>query len=389
VPTVAVDLSQLAPEGRNGGAGRFVLDLLAGLSPGFDLVLLVRPGSERAVSRLEAGGTRIAVLGAASGVPEPRRPRRVLRRLPPALARLLPDGGSLRRLGADVLFSPLQSAAFHEPGLPHVAVAYDLQELHHPGFFTDAEKRRRARLRSDLARCDRVVSISASTADELVRRAGIRPERVSVIHPVGPTERRTLGVDSLLAELGPLGLEPGAFALYPANFWPHKNHERLLRAVSRSPLAHDPSFRLVLCGALDTPRDELRRTVSSLGLGTCVLLLPYQPDDTMTALLQAARFLVFPSLFEGFGIPVVEAFRLGVPVACSDIPALSEVAGDAALFFDPLSVDAIRDAAEALWSDSALRERLSAAGRSEASRFPAGEVAGRYAEVLEAATRPG
>ncbi len=387
MPTVAVDLSQLAPEGRNGGAARFVLDLLASLSPAFDLVLLVRRGSEGAVSRLEAVGARVAVLGAASGTPEPRWSRRVLRRLPPALARFLPDEGSLRRLGADVLFSPLQSAAFHEPGLPHVAVAYDLQELHHPGFFTDAEKRRRARFRSDLARCDRIVSISASTADELVRRAGIRPERLSVTHPAGPTERRALGADALRAELAPLGLEPGKFALYPANFWPHKNHERLLRAVSRSPLAHDPYFRLVLCGALDTPRDELRRTVSSLGVERCVLLLPYQPDATMTALLQAARFLAFPSLFEGFGIPVVEAFRLGVPVACSDIPALREVAGEAALFFDPLSVVAIRNAIEALWSASALHERLSAAGRSEASRFPAGEVAGRYAEVLSGATR--
>lgn len=384
MPTAAVDLSQLAPEGRNGGAARFVLDLLEGLAaePALELVLLVRPAGAPAVAPLAAAGARVALLDAASGVAEPRRARRVLRRLPAPLARLLPDGGSLRRLGAGVLFSPLQSAAFHEPGLPHVAVAYDLQELSHPEFFPSAELRRRAAFRADLRRCTHVVAISEATRADLVSRAGLRAGRVAVVPPAGPSERRPLAEEALRSTLAPLGLVPGSYALYPASFWPHKNHSGLLRALARPPLARDPSFRLVLCGALDEGRAEAARLAAELGLGTRALFLGHQPDATVTALLQGARLLVFPSLFEGFGIPVLEAFRLGVPVACSDLPALREAAGEAALFFAPGDDVAIAAAAGRLWGDAELRARLAAAGRAAAGRYPAGEVVPRYAALL-------
>lgn len=384
MPTAAVDLSQLAPEGRNGGAARFVLDLLARLAaePGLELVLLVRPAGAPAVASLAAAGARVAVLGTAAGVAEPRRARRLLRRLPAPLARFLPDGGSLRQLGAGVLFSPLQSAAFHEPGLPHVAVAYDLQELSHPGFFSAAELRRRAAFRADLRRCARVVAISEATRADLVARAGLPAGRLSVIHPAGPSERRRLDAGAAGERLAALGLEPGGYALYPANFWPHKNHAGLLRAVAASPLARDPAFRLVLCGALDEGRAEAARLGAELGLGTRVLFLGHQPDATVTALLQGARLLAFPSLFEGFGIPVLEALRLGVPVACSDLPALRETAGQAALFFAPGEAEAIAAAVGRLWGDAELRARLAAAGRAAAGRYPAEEVVPRYAALL-------
>lgn len=388
MPTVAVDLAQLAPEGRNGGAARFVLDLLAGLAPALDLVLLVRPGRDEAVAPVVAAGARLVVLDVAGGVPEPRRLRRTLRRLPRPLLGLLPVRDSLRRLGADVLFSPLQSAAFHEPGLPHVAVAYDLQELALPENFDAAERRRRAAFRADLRRATRVAAISEATKADLVARAGIRAVRVAVVPPAGPSERRPLADEALRAALSPLGLVPGSYAFYPAAYWPHKNHARLLRAVARSPLARDPSFRLVLCGALEEGREEAARLAAALRLETPVRLLGHLPDETVTALLQGARLLAFPSLFEGFGIPVLEALRLGAAVACSDLPALRETAGDAALFFDPGDEPAVGEALARLWSDGELRSRLAAAGLAAARRFPANEVVPRYAALLrEAAER--
>jgi glycosyltransferase involved in cell wall biosynthesis len=384
---VAADLSQLAPGGENGGAARFVLDLLGALVPddGLEWTLLVRPPASPLVEPLRAAGARVVLLRPGGEAEEPRRLRRTFRRLPGPLARVLPDGASLRRLGAEVLFSPLQSAAFHEPGLPHVAVAYDVQELHRPDFFSRAELRRRAAFRADLARCTRVGAISGATRDDLVARAGLRPDRVSVIHPAGPSERRPLPAAALAARLAGLGLAPGGYALYPANFWPHKNHERLLRAVAASPLARDPTFRLVLCGALDDRRRAVEALATDLGLGPRVLFLGYQPDEEMTALLQGARLLVFPSLFEGFGIPVVEAFRLGVPVACSDLPALREVAAEAAALFDPEREEALARAVASAWSDSAARARLVTAGAARAAAFPADVVAPAWAALLRAA----
>lgn len=387
MPTAAVDLSQLAPAGRNGGAARFVLDLLEHLAPELPLVLLVRPGREAAVARVRAVGARVAVLGGAGGVPEPRRLRRTLRRLPVPLARLVPDAASLRALGADLLFSPLQSAAFHEPGLPHVAVAYDLQELAHPGNFPAAELRRRAAFRADLLRCDRVVAISEATRADLVARAGLRAERVAVAPPCGPSERRPLADGDLRARLASLGIPPGSYALCPANYWPHKNHERLLRALAAVPVSVEP-LRLVLCGALEEGRRSAEALAAELGLSVRVLALGYQEEDAMTALLQGARFVVLPSLFEGFGIPLLEAFRLGVPVAGSDLPAHREVAGDAALLFDPRDEGAIAAALARLAGDAPLRDELAARGRARAVSFPAASVVPAYLGILrEAAAR--
>lgn len=388
---IVADLSQLAPGGENGGVARFVLDLLgAFLTEGrLDFTLLARPAAVPALEPLRALGALVVPIQPGGEAEEPRRLRRTLRRLPLSLARLVPDRASLRRLGTDVLFSPLQSAAFHEPGLPHVAIAYDAQELHHPGFFSPAELRRRAAFRADLGRCDRVVAISGATRDDLVAHAGLRPDRVSVIHPAGPSGRRPIPEDELGARLGALGLPTGGYSLYPANFWPHKNHERLLRAVAASPVAKDPAFRLVLCGALDDRRREIEALSASLGLAPRVLFLGYQPDDDLTALLQGARFLVFPSLFEGFGIPVVEAFRLGVPVACSDLPALGEIADGVAELFDPRDEVALSRALESLWRDAPLRSRLAAAGLAAAKRYPASEVTRHYESVLRALVPPG
>ena len=352
---IVADLSQLAQGGENGGAARFALDLLGALLRGgsFEISLLARPAAIPSLAPLRALGALVVPLQPGGEAEEPRRLRRTLRRLPPSLARLVPDRASLRRFGADVLFSPLQSAAFHEPGLPHVAVAYDAQELHHSGFFSPAELGRRAAFRADLGRCDRVVAISEATRDDLVAHAGIRPDRVSVIHPAGPSGRRPIPADEQETRLGALGLRAGDYALYPANFWPHKNHERLLRAMAASPVARDPSFHLVLCGALDDRRRDVEALSASLDLGPRVLFLGYQPDDDLTALLQGARFLVFPSLFEGFGIPVVEAFRLGVPVACSDLPVLREVTGEAAVLFGPEDEAALARAVASTWGDGA------------------------------------
>jgi glycosyltransferase involved in cell wall biosynthesis len=388
---IVADLSQLAPGGENGGAARFVVDLLgAFLAEGrLDFTLLARPAAVPALEPLRALGALVVPLRPGGEAEEPRRLRRTLRRVPLPLARLMPDAPSLRRLGADVLFSPLLSAAFHEPRLPHVAVACDVQELYHPSFFSPAELRRRAAFRADLGRCDSVVAISEATRGDLVTHAGLRPGRVSVIHPAGPSDRRPLPADELDARLGALGIPARGYALYPANFWPHKNHERLLRAVAASPVAKDPDFRLVLCGALDDRRRDVEALSASLGLAPRVPFLGYQPDDDLTALLQGARFLVFPSLFEGFGIPVVEAFRLGVPVACSNLPALREIADGAAALFDPRDEAALSRALESLWRDAPLRSRLVSAGREAASRYPASEVTRHYESVLRALVPPG
>ncbi|HVO49511.1 MAG TPA: glycosyltransferase family 1 protein [Thermoanaerobaculia bacterium] len=387
---VFVDLAPLSPDGGNGGARLFVLDLLGALlarPAAHEIHLLVKPAAEAVVAPLVARGAFLHRLGPGLDVEEPRKILRTRRRLhgffQPLLELAAPDRASLRRLGADVLFSPLGTAAFHEAALPHVVVAYDFQDLVYPEFFDADERRRRIEFRGDLRRADRVVAISEATKLMAVERVHVKAERISVLPPVAGPLRAPLDPRDAIARLDALGLFRAEYAVYPANFWPHKNHERLLAAAARV-AAEDPDFLLVLCGALDEARESLRGKVEAAGLTASIRVLPYLEDADTTALLAGAEFLVFPSLFEGFGIPVLEAMALKTPVACSDLPALLELAGDAALFFDPSDEAGIAQAIRRLRTEDETRDRLVTKGLARAERVAKIDVAGGYHELLGA-----
>jgi len=385
---VFVDLAPLSPDGDNGGARLFTLDLLAALlgRPGaHEYHLLVKPAAEAAMAPLVAKGAALHRLGPGLDVEEPRKILRTRRRLhgffQPLLELAAPDRTSLKRLGADVLFSPLGTAAFHETALPHVVVAYDFQDLVYPQFFDADERRRRIEFRGDLRRADRVVAISEATKAMAVERVHVKSERITVLPPIAGRLRAALDPREALNRLDDLDLHRAEFAVYPANFWPHKNHERLLAATARI-VREEPEFLLVLCGALDESREKLRGQIESLGLDQNVRLLPYLEDADATALLEGAQFLVFPSLFEGFGLPVLEAMTLGTPVACSDLPALLEVARDAALFFDADDEHGLSATMLRLWREDETRDRLVRKGRARAAVYAGIDVAGAYHELL-------
>lgn len=385
---VFVDLAPLSPDGGNGGSRLFVLDLLRELldqPEPHEIHLLVKPVADAVVAPLVAKGAVVHRLGPGLDVEEPRRILRTRRRLhgffQPLLDLAAPDRTSLKRLGADVLFSPLGTAAFHETGLPHVVVAYDFQDLVYPEFFTADERRRRIDFRGDLRRADRVIAISQATKLMGMERVQLRAERITVLPPVAGRLRAPLDPRDAIARLDAMGLFRADYAVYPANYWPHKNHARLLAAAARV-ASEVPDFRLVLCGALDEARRSLLESVEASGLSAHVRVLPYLEDADTTALLSGAGLLVFPSLFEGFGIPVLEAMALGTSVACSDIPALLELARDAALFFDPSDVPGIAQTILRLWTEDETRERLVARGLGRAERYAQIDTAAGYHEVL-------
>jgi glycosyltransferase involved in cell wall biosynthesis len=385
---VFVDLAPLSPDGGNGGARLFtrsLLDVLLDRPGAHEYHLLVKPEAQAVVAPLVPKGAVLHRLGPGLDVEEPRKILRTRRRLhgffQPLLELAAPDRTSLKRLGADVLFSPLGTAAFHETGLPHVVVAYDFQDLVYPQFFDADEHRRRIEFRGDLRRADRVVAISEATKAMAVERVHVKRERITVLPPVAGGLRAALDPREALNRLDDLDLHRAEFAVYPANFWPHKNHERLLAATERL-VREEPEFLLVLCGALDERREKLRGRIEALGLEANVRLLPYLEDQDATALLEGAEFLVFPSLFEGFGLPVLEAMALGTPVACSDLPALLEVARDAALFFDADDEAGLADAMLRLWREDETRDRLVRKGRARAAAYAAIDVAGAYHDLL-------
>jgi glycosyltransferase involved in cell wall biosynthesis len=164
-----------------------------------------------------------------------------------------------------------------------------------------------------------------------------------------------------------LSLGDRPVVLSPSAKRPHKNLARLLHALAAIAPARRP--RLVIPGYPTPYEAELRALASTLGIAADVRMPAWVPAADLEGLYALAAAVVFPSLYEGFGLPVLEAMARGVPVACSNRSSLPEVAGEAALLFDPEDVDAIRAATERLLDDAELRERLRAAGREQAARF--------------------
>jgi glycosyltransferase involved in cell wall biosynthesis len=265
---------------------------------------------------------------------------------------VLPIEGA--RYGIDVMFNP----GFTGPLLaacPSVSVFHDLQHKRHPEHFRwfDLPFWRLA-LWTSAHRSRKLIAISTATRADVLHFYRLAPERAIVI---------------------PVGVEPGFFKLNRDNIeryvlcvstlHPHKNLDRLIRAYA----LRKRDYRLVLAGMRGFHAQRLEGLILELGVADRVQLTGWIPREELYHFYERAHAFVYPSTFEGFGMPVLEAMAAGIPVACSDIPPLREVAGDAALFFDPLSDDAVANALDSIVKDDAMRRRLAEAGPPRARPF--------------------
>ncbi|MDQ6778710.1 MAG: glycosyltransferase family 4 protein [Actinomycetota bacterium] len=213
-------------------------------------------------------------------------------------------------------------------------------------------------------RSDRILACSQSTRGDAERLLSVAGERIDVV-PLGLGAKRGDVAPTPAAELrNRYGLDPARqVVLTFSDRRPHKNLTRLIDAT------RDGEHLLVIAGYVTAYERELRARIADLGLEERVRLLPWVPDADREGLYELASVFVFPSLYEGFGLPVLEAMARGVPVACSTAASLPEVAGDAALLFDPHDTCAITTAVGRLLSDPREAKRLRAAGRERAARF--------------------
>jgi glycosyltransferase involved in cell wall biosynthesis len=216
-------------------------------------------------------------------------------------------------------------------------------------------------------RADRVVAISTAGAADVERHLRVPRERIDVI-PLGygaASRPAATPADELRRRLG---LGSGPIVLNVAMKKVHKNQMRLLRALPAIRAAV-PGAQLVLPGAPTPYEDELRAEAARLGVADAVAFPGYVDAADLEGLYAAASAFVFPSLNEGFGLPLLEAMARGLPVVTSNVSALPEVAGDAALLVDPTSVEQIAAATTRVLTDRELRERLVAAGLRRPGEF--------------------
>lgn len=281
------------------------------------------------------------------------------------------------RLKLDVMLNPGFTAPLLCP-CPQVTVFHDLQHKRHPEYFRWFDLPFWRFFLYGSAHASRLLlAISPATAADLLKYYRLPASRVRVV---------PLGVDPVFFDVG-RRRRPERFLLTVSTLHPHKNLDALLRAFAGFH-KHHSDFRLVVCGLhgfFTGPLHELR---DSLGLAGVVEFPGWIPREQLLDRYARAWAFVFPSLFEGFGIPLLEALAAGIPTACSHIEPLAANAGDAALLFDPRDPQAMAEALERIATDPDLRARLAERGPRRAAEFSWKTTAARTLDALVAAARP-
>ncbi len=252
---------------------------------------------------------------------------------------------------------------------PFVITVHDIGPLTHPEYFTPkgAWIMKRS-IRQMVNRASAIICVSNSTAGELVSWCGgTVAGRINVIHEGISPQFRSTADDSGRTLLESLGIGDAPYILCAGAISPRKNVHRVIQAMSQ--LADRIPHRLVLVGGKGWSEHQVDVALDNSGLADRVHHVGYVSDEQLKGLFAAASAYVHPSLYEGFGLTVLEAMAQNCPVVTSNVYSLPEVAGDAAILVDPTSVDEISGAIEAICTDSALASELMTRGREQIKNF--------------------
>lgn len=358
---------------RSAGVSGYIRQLLTHLpaaAPDMQLTAFLPAGSLQPVDRLTQAHSRL----------QTRKPRQRILWEQTALP------GQVRQRRLDLLHgavnvTPLLSLC------PTVVTIHDLSFMRYPQAFPATQ---RLYLHSQVRRSARharqVIAVSQATKDDVVALFGVPPERVTVVYN---------GVDAVFSPASPDTIDafrrerglPQRFILHLGTLEPRKNLARLVEAFARTrqQLPQVDDLKLVLAGGKGWDYDDIFAAVERLGLREQVLFTGYVPDADLPWFYRAATVFAYPSLLEGFGLPVLEAMACGTPVITSSVSSLPEVAGDAALLVDPGSVEALAAALIRVLGDAALADEMRRKGLQQAGRFSWQRTAAETASVYRAA----
>ena len=283
----------------------------------------------------------------------------------------------------DILLAPIYSLALLHTAKPYAYTLHDLQEKHYPGNFSIWQRAWRHQIHAQLLRRARhVICESSYVRADIIRYFGIDEGRIAVIvaPPQGQFESE-MDTQQIEAARERMGL-PARFLFYPAQFWPHKNHMRLLEAF-RGVVDEIGDVSLVLTGKKRDEYQAVMDAAAKLGLTEKVHHLGYVELHDLQAAYQLASALVMPSLFESVSIPIYEAFQVGTPVIASDVVAIPEQVGDAGLLFNPTSAPSIRDAILKMLRDPEAAKRLGRNGRARMQAMTPERYGQQLQELLQ------
>jgi len=360
----------------SGGVEQAVIGLASGLSrldDGEEEYLFLTYGDSNDWLKPYVGGRCRILPGPAAPVPKQTLKARLgaavpkLRSIyhkfkPLGAVRLERSDGTIEEAGVEVMHFTMQGAFLTD--VPSIYQPYDLQHLHLPQFFTPWERTVREALYPAFCRQAKVVAVMSSWGkSDIIRHYGLPPEKIHVI-PLAPVlSAYPVPVDADSAATREKFNLPESFLLFPAQTWAHKNHLRLLDGLAVLRDEYDLSVSVVCTGTTNEFFRRINKRRLDLRMEQQVRFLGFVSPLELQCLYRLCRGLVFPSRFEGWGMPVAEAFSVGTPVACSNIPPLADFAGEAAVLFNPEQPREIADAIRRLWVDDGLRSVLIERGR--------------------------
>lgn len=273
------------------------------------------------------------------------------------------------QLQAKLLFSPVPEAPLHTP-CRSIVMAHDLIALRFPKAFSPLTVYARYYVPQVLHQAEHIICNSMATAKDIANFYNISPRKITPI---------PLACDTQTFRF--LNLPRQNYFLYLGRLDPYKNVQQLLAAFAAMP--HNKDYELWIAGPEDQRfQPTLQMQAQALGIATQTRFLNYVPYEQLPIVINQAIALVFPSLWEGFGLPVLEAMACGTPVIASNLASIPEVTGDAALLINPYEVTEITHAMATLANDAQTQAQLSAAGRDRASQFSWQKTGAATADIL-------
>ncbi len=291
-----------------------------------------------------------------------------------------------RYLNCDVIHHPFALIHREWNRLPSVLTFFDLQHEYYPEYFSRDEllKRRDNYRRSALA-ATRIIAISQYSKKSLMEFYGIPEEKIDVIY-LGSSPVFKQATDEMrMAEVRDKYFFTKPFLYYPAATWPHKNHKNLFLALKAITEKGTFDGELVLTGVATDDYETVLAEISRLGLSESVRILGHVSYEDIPYIYALARVMVFPSLFEGFGIPLVESMTAGCPIACSNAASIPEVVGNAAAMFDPNDFKEMEKVIKKVWESESLRSELKGKGIERAGLFNWHDTAQQTLDVYQRA----
>ncbi len=290
-------------------------------------------------------------------------------------------------------FDLCHSLAFVSPfvsSTPSVVTVYDLSFILHPTYFRPLNRIYLSwGTRVSTRRARRVIAISESTKRDLVRLLSLSPDKIDVIPPGVEPEFFVNGDGNALERFRRTKQLPEHFVLFVGTREPRKNIPALIRAFARAKKRQKLPHQLVIIGGSGWKDQAITRTIAEIGIGRDVLLPGFVPTEELPYWYRAADAFVYPSLYEGFGIPPLEAMAAGTPVIAGNLSSLPEVVGDAGLLIDPRDEAALAEAIVRVITERELHEEMTVKGRDRARQFTWERAAQATVQTYRGALREG